>query len=113
VYGGRIVGTSSSRVIATRRLAYAFKDDPTRRAFTVRLHEPFIVEPGSVDFDVSGWTSGCLMSFDGLNEKEWVTYGADEVQAVELAIQHMEDHLRRLSKKYDLYFDDGEPYFED
>lgn len=53
------------------------------------------------------------MSFDGLDEKEWTTFGADEIQAVELAVKYMEDRLRRLSKKYDLFFDDGEPYFDD
>lgn len=107
------MSTSSHRVIATRRLAYAFKDDPTRRVFSVRIHEPFFVEPGSVDFNVSGWTSGCDISFDGLEHKEWTSYGADEVQAIELAVKDMEDMLRRLSKIYDLYFDDGEPYFDD
>ncbi|CAJ9896833.1 Uncharacterised protein [Burkholderia pseudomallei] len=40
-------------------------------------------------------------------------YGADAVQALELAVQDMEHYLLRLSKKYDFYFDDGEPYFED
>ena len=107
------MSTSSHRVIATRRLVYAFKDDPTRRAFTVCIHEPFLVEQGSVDFNVSGWTSGCVISFDGLQEKEMTVYGADAVQAIELAVQDMEHYLRRLSKKYDFYFDDGEPYFED
>jgi len=107
------MSTSPRRVVATRHLAYACKDDPTRRAFTVRLHEPFFVEPGSVDFNVSGWTSGSVISFDGLEEKEMTVYGADAVQAIELAVQDMEHYLRRLSKKYDLFFDDGEPYFDD
>jgi hypothetical protein len=107
------VSTSSHRIIAMRRLAYAFKDDPTRRAFSVCIHEPFLVEQGSIDFNVSGWTSGCVISFDGLEEKQMTVHGADAVQALELAVQDMEHYLRRLSKKYDLFFDDGEPYFED
>ena len=108
------MNTSSHRVIAERRLAYAFKDDPTRRAFTVCIHEPYHVEKGSVDFNVSGWTSGCVISFDGLQEKEMTVYGADAIQALELAIQDIEHYLRRLSKnKYDFFFDDGEPYFDD
>jgi hypothetical protein len=106
-------GTASHRIIATRRLAYAFKDDPTRRAFSVCIHEPFLVEQESVDFNVSGWTSGCVISFDGLEEKEMTVHGADAVQAIELAVQDMEHYLRRLSKKYGLFFDDGEPYFDE
>jgi hypothetical protein len=52
-----------------------------------------------------------VISFDGLAEKEMTVHGADSVQAIELAVQDMEQYLRRLSKKYDLFFDDGEPNF--
>jgi hypothetical protein len=107
------VDSSSQRVIARRHLAYAIKGDSARRAFTVCIHEPFLVEKGSVDFNVSGWTSGCVISFDGLDEKEMMIHGADAIQAIELAVQDIEHYLRRLSKKYDFYFDDGEPYFEE
>ncbi|MCW0161130.1 hypothetical protein OIV56_00150 [Burkholderia pseudomallei] len=107
------MSTSSNRVIAERRLAYAYKDDPTRRTFTVRIHQPYLLTKGSVDFNFAEGTAGCLISFDGLPEKEMTVHGADAVQALELAVQDMEHYLRRLSKKYDFYFDDGDPYFED
>ena len=108
------MNTSSHRVIATRRLAYAYKDDPLmRRAFTVGISEPYLLTEGSVDFDFAEGSAGCVISFDGLPEKEMTVHGADSVQAIELAVGSMEDYLRRLSKKYDFYFDDGEPYFED
>lgn len=103
----------SQRVIARCHLAYVLKGDSTRRAFAVCIHEPFLVEEGSVDFNISGWTSGCVISFDGLDEKEMTVHSADAIQAVELAVQDVEHYLRRLSKKYEFYFHDGDPYFED
>ncbi|WP_154584901.1 hypothetical protein [Burkholderia pseudomallei] len=80
---------------------------------TICIGEPFLLTEGSVDFRFTEGTAGCVISFDGLPEKEMTVYGADAVQALELAVQDMEHYLLRLSKKYDFYFDDGEPYFED
>ncbi|GLQ95251.1 hypothetical protein [Dyella acidisoli] len=107
------MSTSSNRVVATRKLAYAYKDDPERRAFTVCINEPYLLTEGSVDFDFAEGTAGCAISFEGLPERELTVHGADSVQAIELAVSAMEAYLRRLSKKYDFYFEDGEPYFED
>jgi hypothetical protein len=39
-------------------------------------------------------------------------YGADSVQALELAVSMIEPFLEQLSKKYDIYFPTGENYFE-
>ena len=103
----------STRIIATRRLAYTYKDDPTKRAFSVCIHEPFLVEQGMVDFLFDDGVAGCVVSFDGLPEKEMTVHGSDAVQALGMAVDSMEHYLRRLSKKYDFFFDDGEPYFED
>ena len=61
---------------------------------------------------VAEGAAGCVVSFDGLLEKEHVVIGGDTFQALELAVGSAESTLRRLSKKYDLYFD-GEPYFDD
>lgn len=104
---------SAQRVVATRQLTYALKGARTRAAFTVRIHEPFLVEPGSVDFNVSGRTSGCDISFEGVEYKGTTCYGADEVQALELAIQSMDFMLKRLSRTYDIFFEDGDSYFDE
>jgi hypothetical protein len=112
-YGQWRMNTSVKRVIAERRLAYAHKDDAPRIEFSILIHEPTPVDPDSVDFDVSGWTSECVIGFRGLEAKPITVYGADSIQALELAIADVEAFLRRLSKRCDVFFDDGEPYFED
>ena len=66
-----------------------------------------------VDFPFSKGTAGCAIGFEGLDEKEMVVYGADTIQALAIAVESLEKYLRRLSKKYDFYFETGEPYFED
>ena len=106
------MSTSSHRVIATRRLTYAFKDDPTQWAFTVCISEPYLLTKEMVDYDFVEGTACCVISFDGLAEKEHTVMGADSMQALELALGSAEDYLRRLSKKYDFYFE-GDPYFDD
>ncbi|MFC3651862.1 hypothetical protein ACFONN_09925 [Dyella humi] len=88
------MNTPSNRVIATRRLAYAYKDDPTRRAFTVRIHEPHLLTKGSVDFNFAEGTASCVISFDGLQEKEMTVHEADAIHALELAVQDIEHYLR-------------------
>jgi len=102
----------ANRTIATRRLSYAYKDDPTQRVFTVCISEPYLVTEESVGYAVPEGTAGCIVSFDGLPEREESVVGADTFQALELAIGMAEGYLRRLSKKYDFYFE-GDPYFED
>ena len=101
------------RIVATRRLTYAFKDDPTRWVFTVCIGEPYLVTEDMEDFAYAPNSGACVVSFDGLPEKEEKVHGADTIQAIELAVGAMESYLHRLRKKYDFFFDDGEPYFED
>jgi hypothetical protein len=56
--------------------------------------------------------ASCVISFDGLPERDYEVTGGDSLQALELAIGAVESHLRRFSRKYDFYIDE-EPYFDD
>jgi hypothetical protein len=103
---------SSHRVIATRRLSYKAKDDSTLNEFVVCISEPYLLTEDLVDIPFAEGAAGCVVSFDGLPEKEHAVIGGDTFQALELAVGSAESTLRRLSKKYDFYFE-GEPYFED
>ena len=106
------MNASSHRVIASRRLAYKAKGDSTFKDFTVCISEPYLLTEGSVDVPFAEGAAGCIVSFDGLPEKEHAVIGGDTFQALELAVGAAESYLRRLSKKYDFYFE-GDPYFED
>ena len=100
------------RTIAERKLLYSPKGSDVRKEFLIRVDAPYIVDPSKVDFSV-GETPviGCHIETEGL-EEEYLheMYGVDEFQAVDIAID-IDPFLKRLSKKYDLYWPDGESYF--
>jgi hypothetical protein len=105
---------TAGRTIATRSLLYSAAGSTVRHAFTICIGEPFLLTDGSVDFAFSPGTAGCVVSFIGLPEKPEVVYGADGVQALELAVSEIDAYLRRLRRRYEFYFPDAdESYFED
>jgi hypothetical protein len=106
------MNTSSHRIIATRRLTYRTKGEETFKDFTVRISEPYSLTEDASGVSYAQDAAGCVVSFDGLPERDNEVVGADTLQAIELAVQSAERALRRLSKHYDIYMD-GEPYFED
>ena len=104
--------------IASRELLFSPKGADDRRELTIRIGEPYIVQEGDVSFRLSKVMMGCSIEvkgidgnevFEGSNTHE--VYGADSVQALEIAV-NVEPLLRRLNKKYDIYFPDGELYFD-
>ena len=101
-----------SETIAERRLSWAYKGENLRSDFVIRISAPFVVEPESVDFPVSEGTGACRVEFDGFPVAvDDTVYGADTVQALQLAID-VDPLLKRFSDRYDIYFPTGEPYFE-
>lgn len=102
-----------TEAIAERSLQYTARDSVERKDLVVRIFSPFIVPAGSVSFDVDGVVAGCRWELEGLPEKVSDTsYGADSVQALQLAV-NVDEVLFALRRKYDFYFPSGEPYFED
>ncbi len=78
-----------------------------------RISAPYIVEPSTVSFPVTPKTSGCAVQISGAGVQiTETTYGAELIQALLLA-SDVDPILRRVSKAYDLFFGDGETYFED
>ncbi|KRA51102.1 hypothetical protein ASD77_15875 [Pseudoxanthomonas sp. Root65] len=99
--------------IAERSLQYAVRGGGQRKDLVIRIFSPFIVPVGSVNFEVDGVVAGCRWELEGLPEKvSDTTYGADSVQALQLAA-NIDGVLAALRDKYDFYFRSGEPYFED
>lgn len=98
--------------IAERKLLCSRKGEAPRSALTVRVSHPYLLEKGTVNFDFHEGTAGCAVEIIGF-EEAWFeeTYGVDSLQALQLA-SDVEPVLRQLSKKYDFFFLDGEPYFE-
>lgn len=99
------------KFIAERKLQYSTKGDSVLKEFSIRISEPFLVDQSTVNFPVGKGCFGCHVIVEGLDETYSDVYGVDSLQAVNLA-SDMEPFLKRLQKKYDIYWMDGDPYFE-
>lgn len=99
------------RTIATRQMLYSVRGSSERKAFTLCITEPFLLT-GDVGFKYGEGAAGCTIVFDGLPEFEVTVHGVDRIQALELAVD-VDPVLRGLNRrKYDFFWEDGEPYFE-
>jgi len=94
--------------IAERHLIFSEKGKTERKPFVIRIFAPKPVDPASVSFRVVPGTAVSLVQFD---ESLGATYGADSLQALQLAAD-IEPVLKRLSTHYDFYFPTGEGYFD-
>ena len=99
--------------IAQRKLMFSLKGSSERNPFVVQITAPRELKEGDVEFQFTKGTAVCIVQFEGLpNAKSEQIYGADSLQALQLAT-NVEPILKRLSKKYDLFFPTGESYFEE
>lgn len=99
--------------LVERELAYSVLPSAERKRLVFRLFAPFELQEGMVDFAFSKGTAGCMYEIEGLPNKYSDTcFGADRLQALQLAAD-VDSHLRMFRKKYDFFFPDGRPYFED
>ena len=99
-------------VIAVRELHYAPIGESSTRRMKVCICRPYVLTDEPVGFDFDPGVAGCDINFDGLDEKGHTSYGAETLQALALAVDAADSHLKRLRKKYDFYFPNGDPYFE-
>jgi len=98
--------------IATRELTYRVIGESELKPFTIRISAPYLLDPGKIDIPIDEGAAGCTLSFEGLPEREHSVSGVDTFQALELGLMAAEHTLRRLSKKYEFYWE-GDPYFDD
>jgi len=99
--------------LVERELAYSTPPASERRRFVFRLFIPFEFQEGMVDFAFSKGAAGRTYEIDGLPHKySFTCIGADRLQALQLAAD-VDGHLRMFRDKYEFFFTDGEPYFED
>lgn len=99
--------------IAERTLRYRAESGGEWRTLIVRVLPPFLLREGQVNFRLDPGTAGCIVRIEGLPEVlEEVVYGADTLQALQLAVTSVEPILKHVATRHDLLFLDGEPYFE-
>ena len=99
--------------IAERHLLFCAKGETERKPLVIRIFAPRPVDPAAVSVEVAPGTAVCAVEFDGIpDETLGDTYGADSLQALQLAAD-IEPVLKRLSRHYDFYFPTGEGYFDE
>jgi hypothetical protein len=107
------MGDMTEKAIAERHLLFSAKGESERKPMVIRIFAPRPVDPASVSFQVAPGTAVCSVEFDGIpDETLGDTYGADALQALQLAAD-IEPVLKRLSKHYDFNFPTGEGYFDE
>jgi hypothetical protein len=100
-------GAESTRDYSARKV------NPSVSHLVIRIFAPRPVDTASVAFQVASGTAVCTVEFDGITDETLGdTYGADSLQALQLAAD-IEPVLKRLSHRYDCYFPTGEGYFDD
>ena len=99
--------------IAERKLLYAAMNAQEMRECIVRVYAPVLLKEGDVSFKFDQGASGCRYDFEGFPEDiSDVVYGADSLQALQLATK-IDGILKKLSMKYQFYYPSGEPYFDE
>jgi hypothetical protein len=107
------VDASIETPIAERKLLFSVKGQLERKPLVIRIYVPRHVQPGSALFRADQDTASCLVEFDGIADTTLgETYGADSLQALQLAAD-VEPILKRLALKYDFFFPTGEGYFDE
>ena len=98
--------------IAQRRLHYLLNGESHPRELIINIYAPYLVAADEVNFAIDEATACCVVEITGLPESfEEKIYGADPIQALQLAV-NIDPILKHFSKKYQLFFTSGEPYFE-
>jgi len=102
-----------NKCIAERRLLYSLKNSDKANEFVIRIGEPYLLNEGDVDFPIHEGAAGCSFEFEGFPEEiNEEVHGADLLQALQFAVD-VEPILKNKSKKYNIYYPTGEPYFDD
>ena len=99
------------KFVASRKLLFSEIGSQNKAPFELKVGHPYLLKRGDVNFEFSEGAAGCDLLMDGLSDETITSFGADTVQALEIALQ-FDKTLRRLSSKYQFYFPSGEPYFE-
>lgn len=63
-------------------------------------------------FPLTNGVAGCVAEFEGFPERGDTCHGCDAMQALQMAAA-CDWLLKRYRNKYDFFFPDGEPYFDE
>ncbi len=100
-------------MIASRTLKTKHRITGEIGELSVEIHRPYLLKEGMVDFPIHAGVSGCSVRVVGLGTDQYdqEVYGGDTLQVLQLA-SDVEGMLKHISQSCELFFKDGEPYFE-
>jgi len=102
-----------TKFIAERNLLYSKKGRDEKHKFVIRIGTPYTVNQDMVNFPIGEGLVGCHIETSGLDEEfAHEAYGVDGLQALEIA-SNIDPYLKRLSKKFDLFWPNGEAYYDE
>ena len=92
-----------SQIIAERNLLYCKKGSDKFNKLIIRIGQPYIDEEG---------VARCPVDWGGIFETFADFAGVDLVHALQLA-SDIDSLILKLSDKYDFYWHNGDPYFDE
>jgi hypothetical protein len=102
----------SARVIANRELLFSEKGKPARAILRVSVSEPRIADRTASGVELDAQAAVCTISFEGLGIADVEVHGADSLHALAQA-SDVDRYLRGMSKKFDFFWPNGDPYFDE
>ncbi len=102
-----------NELVASRSLRFKNRNSNESGELVVEIYKPYLLKEGMVEFPVSVGNAGCSLRVTGLDTERYndEIYGMDSLQAISMAVD-VEGILKKISETYELFFQDGDPYFE-
>lgn len=100
-----------NKFVAERTLLFSEKGSTIKKKFSVQISKPLIIEKNMETSSIKAGYFYCQVNIQGLDEQPQKVYGVDSLQAVNLA-SNIEALIKRLQKKYDIFWLDEESYFD-
>ena len=98
--------------IAQRTLLYSEKNTSQLKRMTLKLSQPFYISEDMDEYPCKDCFA-CKVYVEGIDIRDdLISYGADEFQAINLATD-VDSLIKRMSKYYDFFWEEGESYFEE
>lgn len=101
-----------ARYIASRELLFSEKGKPARASFRVSVTAPTVAERTASGVQLDAPAAVCTISFEGLGIADVEVHGADSLHALAQA-SDVDRYLRGMSKKFDFFWPNGDPYFDE
>jgi hypothetical protein len=104
---------NDNQSFVVREILFCRKGEPNLHTkLVIHVRPPYLLDESSVNFKFDEGASGCAVEFEGLSELNYEVFGVDKLHALALAVD-VDPSIKSLTEKYDFYWLDGSPYFDE